>query len=92
MTNGNLIKTHSIEIYTLIGKENFMKLTWCSIMGLLAKSISGLGELRVKGLNRVPKPPTRINAFMLIPFTAESFQLNKKKFYLATMPERANLK
>ena len=61
-------------------------------MGLLAKSTSGLGILRVKGLNRVPNPPTRISAFMLIPFTADSFQSNKKKFNLATMPERANLK
>lgn len=35
-------------------------------MGLLAKSTNGFGMLRVNGLNRVPKPPTRISAFMVI--------------------------
>lgn len=35
-------------------------------MGLLAKSTSGFGTLRVKGRSRVPNPPTRISAFILI--------------------------
>lgn len=39
--------------------------TWCSRMGLLQKSTSGLGTLRVSGRSRVPYPPTRIKAFML---------------------------
>lgn len=34
------------------------------IMGLLQNSTNGLGLERVKGLNRVPYPPTRIRAFM----------------------------
>jgi hypothetical protein len=40
-------------------------LTWCKIMGLLAKSTSGLGTLRVSGRSLVPNPPTRIKAFMV---------------------------
>ena len=39
--------------------------TWCSRMGLLQKSTSGLGTLSVSGRSRVPYPPTRIKAFML---------------------------
>jgi len=35
-------------------------------MGLLAKSTSGFGTLRVKGLKRVPNPPTRMRAFILL--------------------------
>jgi hypothetical protein len=35
-------------------------------MGLLAKSTRGLGTLSVNGLNLVPNPPTRINAFILM--------------------------
>lgn len=38
---------------------------WCCTIGLLAKSTSGLGLLRVRGRSRVPKPPTRIKAFMV---------------------------
>ena len=34
-------------------------------MGLFAKSTRGLGKLRVRGLRRVPKPPTKIKAFMV---------------------------
>lgn len=33
-------------------------------MGLFPNSTSGLGRERVSGLNRVPKPPTRIKAFI----------------------------
>ena len=33
-------------------------------MGLLAKSTSGFGKLRVSGLKRVPNPPTRMSAFI----------------------------
>jgi hypothetical protein len=40
--------------------------TWCRIIGLLAKSTRGLGTLRVRGLSLVPKPPTRIKAFILL--------------------------
>lgn len=40
--------------------------TWCSRIGLLQNSTSGLGTLRVSGRSRVPNPPTRIRAFMLI--------------------------
>lgn len=32
-------------------------------MGLFPKSTSGLGMLKVSGLNLVPNPPTRIRAF-----------------------------
>jgi len=35
-------------------------------MGLLAKSTRGLGTLSVNGLNLVPNPPTRINAFIVM--------------------------
>lgn len=38
--------------------------TWCSRMGLLQNSTSGLGTLRVSGRSRVPYPPTRIKAFI----------------------------
>jgi hypothetical protein len=41
-----------------------LSLTWCKIMGLLAKSTRGLGTLSVSGLSRVPNPPTKIKAFM----------------------------
>jgi hypothetical protein len=34
-------------------------------MGLLAKSTSGFGTEKVRGLSLVPNPPTRINAFIL---------------------------
>lgn len=37
---------------------------WWRRMGLLPNSTSGLGRERVSGLNRVPKPPTRIKAFI----------------------------
>jgi hypothetical protein len=40
--------------------------TWCRIIGLLAKSTRGLGTLSVRGLSLVPKPPTRIKAFILL--------------------------
>ncbi len=33
------------------------------IMGLLAKSTIGLGTVSVRGLSRVPKPPTKMRAF-----------------------------
>ena len=32
-------------------------------MGLLAKSTIGLGTVSVRGLSRVPKPPTKMRAF-----------------------------
>lgn len=35
-------------------------------MGLLAKSTIGLGTVSVSGLSRVPYPPTRMSAFMLL--------------------------
>lgn len=38
---------------------------WCRIMGLLAKSTKGLGTDNVRGRRRVPKPPTRISAFIV---------------------------
>jgi len=40
-------------------------------MGLLAKSTRGFGKLRVNGLNRVPNPPTRMRAFILILLSLE---------------------
>lgn len=43
--------------------------TWCSRMGLLQNSTSGLGTLSVSGRSRVPYPPTRIKAFMLSAFS-----------------------
>lgn len=33
------------------------------IIGLLQNSTRGLGTVKVRGLRRVPKPPTRISAF-----------------------------
>ena len=37
---------------------------WWSRMGLFPNSTSGLGRERVSGRNLVPKPPTRIRAFI----------------------------
>lgn len=37
---------------------------WWMIIGLLANSTKGFGHVNVKGRRRVPKPPTRIRAFM----------------------------
>lgn len=39
--------------------------TWCITMGIFANGTRGLGNDSVSGLNRVPNPPTRINAFMV---------------------------
>ncbi len=36
----------------------------CSIIGLLASGIIGLGVLLVRGRRRVPSPPARMTAFM----------------------------
>ena len=38
---------------------------WCRTMGLLPNSTRGLGLERVSGLNLVPKPPTKISAFIV---------------------------
>mmetsp|Transcript_14178 Transcript_14178/g.36563 ORF Transcript_14178/g.36563 Transcript_14178/m.36563 type:complete len:203 (+) Transcript_14178:832-1440(+) len=38
---------------------------WCRIIGLFAKSTSGLGTDRVRGRSRVPNPPTKIMAFIV---------------------------
>ena len=48
-----------LRAFNLVGA-----ITWCKIMGLLAKSTSGFGTLSVSGRRRVPKPPTRIKAFI----------------------------
>lgn len=49
---------------------------WCNNMGLLANSTRGFGLLNVKGLKRVPYPPTRIKArispsFLSVPHIIE---------------------
>jgi hypothetical protein len=58
--------THPVDMNA--GKNKRIRawiLTWCKIMGLLAKSTRGLGTLNVSGLSRVPNPPTKIKAFMV---------------------------
>lgn len=47
-------------------------------MGLLANSTKGLGHENVNGLNLVPYPPTKINAFILL-FNNYSVYIN---FYI----------
>ena len=39
-------------------------LIWCYTIGILINGKTDFGQCIVKGLNLVPKPPTRINAFM----------------------------
>jgi hypothetical protein len=47
--------THSVQHHTSI---------WWIIIGLLQNSTNGFGQLSVRGLSRVPKPPTRMRAFI----------------------------
>lgn len=39
---------------------------WCYTIGKLAKGNADLGALMVKGLMRVPYPPTNMSAFILL--------------------------
>lgn len=49
-----------------VGNKHKAIITWCITIGMLAKGTSGLGSESVSGRSRVPKPPTRINAFIPI--------------------------
>ena len=55
------------------------RITWCMTIGMLAKGTSGLGSESVSGRSRVPKPPTRIKAFipMLVLFVERLWKIRR---------------
>ena len=50
---------------------------WCKIIGSFANGTRGFGTVSVNGRRRVPKPPTRINAFILL---CENFSKRENSF------------
>mmetsp|Transcript_10744 Transcript_10744/g.20269 ORF Transcript_10744/g.20269 Transcript_10744/m.20269 type:complete len:201 (-) Transcript_10744:190-792(-) len=57
---------------------------WCRIIGLFAKSTRGLGTDNVSGLSLVPKPPTKINAFISSVSSSVSCLLLKSKLHFTS--------
>lgn len=61
-------------------------------MGLFAKSTRGFGTLNVSGRSRVPNPPTRMSAFMVIikPFPVDCTGQNNEETYQRS-PQNADV-